>query len=101
MSSLSLGVTKARLIVKPLPMSASLRLKDQPASERPRERLAEHGADVLSHAELVAILLRTGLKGANVLEVARQLVNKFGTLHALAGASLDDVRSIKGIGRDK
>ena len=82
-------------------MSASLRLKDQPASEWPRERLAERGADALSSAELVAILLRTGLKGTNVLEVARQLVTKFGTLHSLAGASLDDLLTIKGIGRDK
>lgn len=82
-------------------MSASLRLKDQPASERPRERLAERGSDALSHAELIAILLRTGLKGANVLEVARQLVNKFGTLNALAGATLEDLCGIKGIGRDK
>src|SRR5690349_21648295 len=82
-------------------MSASQRLKDQPASERPRERLAERGADALSHAELIAILLRTGLKGTNVLEVARQLVSKFGTLNALAGASLDDLLTIKGIGRDK
>jgi len=82
-------------------MSASQRLKDQPASERPRERLAERGADALSHAELIAILLRTGLKGANVLEVARQLVAKFVTLNALAGASLEDLLTIKGIGRDK
>jgi DNA repair protein RadC len=82
-------------------MSASLRLKDQPASERPRERLAERGAEALSHAELIAILLRTGLKGANVLEVARQLVTKFGTLNALAGATLEDLCGIKGIGRDK
>jgi DNA repair protein RadC len=82
-------------------MSANLRLKDQPASERPRERLAERGADALSHAELIAILLRTGVKGTNVVEVGRQLLQKFGTLNALAGASLDDLRSIKGIGRDK
>lgn len=82
-------------------MSNSQRLKDQPASERPRERLAERGADSLSHAELVAILLRTGLKGANVLDVARQLVAKFGALNALAGASLEDLCSIKGVGRDK
>jgi DNA repair protein RadC len=82
-------------------VSFSLRLKDQPASERPRERLVERGADSLSHAELVAILLRTGLKGTNVLDVARQLVAKFSTLNALAGASLDDLRTLKGIGRDK
>jgi DNA repair protein RadC len=82
-------------------MSHSLRLKDQPASERPRERLAERGADALNHAELIAILLRTGLKGTNVVAVGQQLLQKFGTLNALAGASLDDLRSIKGIGRDK
>jgi len=82
-------------------MSSSLRLKDQPESERPRERLVEHGADALSHAELIAILLRTGLKGANVVEIGRQLLQVFGTLRALAQASVEDLQSIKGIGRDK
>jgi len=82
-------------------MSGSLRLKDQPASERPRERLADRGAEALSHAELIAILLRTGLKGTNVVEVGRQLLAKFGTLNALAAATLDELRTIPGIGRDK
>ncbi|HXR49195.1 MAG TPA: DNA repair protein RadC [Candidatus Limnocylindrales bacterium] len=82
-------------------MSSSLRLKDQPVSERPRERLVEHGADALSHAELIAILLRTGLKGANAVEIGRQLLQKFDTLQALARASVEDLRSVKGIGRDK
>jgi DNA repair protein RadC len=82
-------------------MSGSLRLKDQPLSERPRERLAALGADSLSHAELIAILLRTGLKGVNVVEVGKQLVQKFGTLHALAQASVTDLQKVKGIGRDK
>jgi DNA repair protein RadC len=78
-----------------------LKLKDQPAAERPRERLATHGPDALSHAELIAILLRTGLQGTNVLEVAKQLVHKYGSLRALAQASLEDLQTIKGIGRDK
>jgi DNA repair protein RadC len=82
-------------------MSHSLRLKDQPVSERPRERLVEHGADALSHAELIAILLRTGLKGANAVEIGRQLLQQFGTLQSLARASVEDLRSVKGIGRDK
>ena len=82
-------------------MSKGMRLKDQPRSERPRERLAEHGPDPLSASELVAILLRTGLKGTNVLEVARQLVKRYGTLTALAQAQLEDLQCIKGIGRDK
>jgi DNA repair protein RadC len=79
----------------------TLKLKDTPASERPRERLVELGPDALSHAELIAILLRTGLKGANAVDVARQLVSKFGSLRELAGASVEELQSIRGIGRDK
>jgi DNA repair protein RadC len=82
-------------------MSESLRLKDQPASERPRERLAERGPDALTHAELIAILLRTGLKGANVVQVGQNLLQRFGSLNALALASVDEIRKIPGIGRDK
>jgi DNA repair protein RadC len=78
-----------------------MRLKDQPASERPRERLVAHGADALSHAELIGILLRTGLKGANAVEIGRQLLQKYGSLQALALASVPDLQTIKGIGRDK
>jgi len=82
-------------------MSESLRLKDQPASERPRERLVARGPDALTHAELIAILLRTGLKGVNVVQVGQSLMQRFGSLHALALASVDELRSIPGIGRDK
>jgi DNA repair protein RadC len=82
-------------------MSDSLRLKDQPASERPRERLVARGPDALTHAELIAILLRTGLKGVNVVQVGQNLLQKFGSLNALALASVDEIRKIPGIGRDK
>ncbi len=78
-----------------------LRLKDQPASERPRERLANHGADVLSHAELLAILLRTGLRGANAVDIGKQLLQKYGSLHSLACSSLEDLQTVRGIGPDK
>ena len=82
-------------------MNKGTRLKDQPPSERPRERLLLAGVDALSHAELIAILLRTGLKGANAVEIGRQLVQKYGSLQAMAQATVDDLRTIKGIGRDK
>jgi len=78
-----------------------MRLKDQPPSERPRERLVAAGADALSHAELIAILLRTGLKGANAVEIGRQMVQKYGSLQALGQAYVHELQSIKGIGRDK
>jgi DNA repair protein RadC len=80
---------------------SAMRLKDQPASERPRERLVAKGADALSHAELVAILLRTGLKGANAVDIASELVRNYGSLQALARASIEDLRKVKGLGRDK
>jgi len=82
-------------------MPDSIRLKDQPASQRPRERLAAHGPDALNHAELIAILLRTGLKGRNVVQVGQSLLNKYGSLHALALAGVDDLRQEPGVGRDK
>ena len=77
------------------------RLKDQPLSERPRERLREKGADSLSPGELVAILLRTGLKGANVVEIGKQLYQRYGSLDALARASWQDLAKEPGIGPDK
>ena len=82
-------------------MAEGLRLKDQPPSERPRERLAALGAEALSQAELIAILLRSGLKGMNAVEVGRHLLARFGSLQALARASVVDLRKVKGIGRDK
>ena len=82
-------------------MSAHVRIHDLPAQDRPRERLVAHGADALSNAELVAILLRTGMKGVSAITIGQQLMTQFGTLENLARASLDDLRRVKGIGRDK
>ena len=79
----------------------SSRLKDQPESERPREKLAAHGPDACSSAELIAILLRTGLQGMNVVEIGRQLLQKHRSLRELAMASVEELRKQPGIGRDK
>jgi len=78
-----------------------MRIKDLPGNERPRERLVLHGAESLRNAELIAILLRTGLKGVSAIHVAEQLLQRFGTLGQLARASLDELRQTKGVGRDK
>jgi DNA repair protein RadC len=83
-------------------MSESLRLKDQPVSERPRERLVARGPDALTLAELIAILLRTGLRGANAVQVGQNLLQKFDkSLNALALATVDELKQVPGIGRDK
>ena len=80
---------------------ASLLIREMPAQERPRERLVEHGADALRNAELIAILLRTGMKGVSAVQIAEQLLQKFGFLDSLARASLKELGQVKGIGRDK
>ncbi len=82
-------------------MSQSLRIKDLPDSERPRERLVANGADALKNSELIAILLRTGMKGVSAIQVAEQLLHKFGSLDNLSRADLADLRQVKGVGRDK
>ena len=82
-------------------MTANPRIKDLAENERPRERLAALGAEALSNAHLIAILLRTGMKGYSAINIGEQLLAKFGTLESLARASLKDIQSVKGIGRDK
>ncbi len=82
-------------------MSASLLIRDMPSSERPRERMSAHGAESLHNAELIAILLRTGIKGVSAVDVGRNLLAQFGTLEQLAKAKVDDLVKVKGIGRDK
>src|SRR5437870_11645417 len=81
-------------------MTANPRIKDMAAKDRPRERLAAEGAEALSNADLVAILLRTGMKGYSAIHIAQQLLARFGTLEELARASLDHLRQGKGVGRD-
>ena len=80
---------------------SSLLIRDMPEHDRPRERLVTKGAEALRNAELIAILLRTGMRGISAIHIAEQLLQKFGTLESLARASLDDIRKVKGIGRDK
>src|SRR5258706_10888916 len=69
-------------------MNGNIRIHDLPAQDRPRERLAAHGADSLSHAELLAILLRTGTRGMSALPTGQHFMLKFGTPSHVARASL-------------
>jgi DNA repair protein RadC len=76
-------------------------IKDMPTEERPRERIARAGAGALSTAELLAILLRTGVSGENVLDVAHRLLAKYGGLSGLARASFAELCTEKGLGPAK
>ena len=82
-------------------VQASVRMRDLPPEERPRERLLTHGAENLSKAELIAILLRTGTRGCSALDIGHGLLTRFNSLENLARASVDDLRQVKGVGRDK
>ena len=74
-----------------------LKIHEMSEDERPREKLAAHGARSLSDAELIAILLRTGVSGANAVEVARQLLEKYGSLTGLSRCSLTNCQRSKGL----
>jgi DNA repair protein RadC len=72
-----------------------------PAAERPRERLIAFGVKVLSDAELIALLLGTGIKGKSAVELARDLLAGFGGLAGLLSADQAALRKFKGLGNAK
>ncbi|HJT62758.1 MAG TPA: DNA repair protein RadC [Burkholderiales bacterium] len=71
-------------------------ISDWPLAERPRERLLAHGAAALSDAELLAVLLRTGLRGKSAVDLGRELVHEFKSVGAVldAGARLGQVKGL-------
>ena len=76
-------------------------IRDWAGDERPRERLLEHGAETLSDAELLAIILRSGLAGENVVDMARGLIDSFGGLDGLLRAGPKALQRAKGLGPAK
>ncbi|RZL65449.1 MAG: JAB domain-containing protein [Variovorax sp.] len=72
--------------------------KDLPADARPREKLIARGAGALGDAELLALLLRTGTAGRNVLQMSQELLDTFGGIAGLLNTGLDDLKKIKGLG---
>jgi DNA repair protein RadC len=75
-----------------------LKIREMPEGDRPREKLATRGASALTDSELIAILLRTGVAGANAVEVAGQLLAQYGSLGTLSRCTVEEVASIRGIG---
>jgi DNA repair protein RadC len=76
-------------------------ITDWPLQERPRERLLASGPQSLADAELLAILLRTGVKGKSAVDVARQLLGRFGSVAALLEAGTERIAETPGLGDAK
>lgn len=80
---------------------ANYTLHDLPLEDRPRERLLQSGSDALSNAELLAIILGSGTRGKSVLQLAQEVLARFGTLENLSKATVSELCTVKGIGKAK
>lgn len=76
-------------------------IKSWPADDRPREKLLSRGAGCLSNSELLAILLRTGVAGVSAIDLARRIVEKFGTFRNMSHTDRRDWKEFKGLGPAK
>ena len=76
-------------------------IKDLPADERPRERLAKYGPDVLSVAELLAIMLRVGSRQMSAIDMAEHLLARFGGLKGVIAATVEELATVNGLGPAK
>ena len=76
-------------------------LQDLPPDARPREKMLARGPQALADAELLALLLRSGIRGLPVLQMAQQLLDQFGGWHGLLHAGMDELKQIKGLGPAK
>jgi DNA repair protein RadC len=78
-----------------------MKIQDWPLHERPREKLLQFGSQTLSDAELLAILINTGIKGQSAVELARNAINQFGSVQALLFASQPQLLKLPGLGKAK
>jgi len=76
-------------------------IKNWPEDERPREKLFRYGEHTLSNTELLAILLRTGVKGESAIDLARQILQKFKTFRNMSHTDFRDWKEFKGVGKAK
>jgi len=72
-------------------------IKNWPEDDRPREKLLKYGEHSLSNAELLAILIRTGIAGKSAIDLGRELLNKFKSLRMMSGVDLSEFKEISGL----
>ncbi len=78
-----------------------MRISEWPDQDRPRERMLAHGPQILSDAELLAIFLRTGMRGRSAVDLGRDLLSRFGSLRALLASERDSLLETPGLGPAK
>src|SRR5437763_14487143 len=80
---------------------AAVKIRELPEEDRPREKLLKRGADARTNRELIAILLRTGVRSKNAVEVGAENCEKYKTRSGLTRTSASQLRKIRGIGPPK
>ncbi|MCT8978240.1 DNA repair protein RadC [Clostridium sp. CX1] len=82
-------------------MEETLKIMDLPEGERPRERLLRYGVEALSNAELLAVILRSGSKKENILNLSSRIIKENGGLSGILNSTLEDFISLHGVGKVK
>ncbi len=77
------------------------KVKDLPQDDRPREKILLKGVQNLSDSELISVILRTGTKGISAMQIAREMLTKYGNLNVIADKTSQELTKIRGIGKDK
>lgn len=93
--------TKVKQVTSNTTSRPSLTIKDIPISERPRERILQHGATHCTNQDLIALILRSGTKTDSVLHLSQRILQQFEGLQYLQHATLEELTSINGIGETK
>ena len=82
-------------------MGTTSQIREWPVEDRPRERLYHKGAEALADAELLAIQLGTGVPGQSAVDVAREMLARYGSLSGLTGLAVTELAALRGVGRVK
>src|SRR4051794_14132522 len=88
---------RRRLSHSALARASTMSIREWPVDQRPRERLLKHGAAALSEAELLAVVLGTGVRGRDALEIAHDALRRFGGVGPLFAATADEFGAVKGL----
>ncbi|KAA3632724.1 MAG: JAB domain-containing protein [Proteobacteria bacterium] len=78
-----------------------MKIREWPAAERPREKFVSSGPESLTEAELLALFIRTGSRGRTAVDIARELLGRFGGLRAMLAAPISELSSVHGLGVSK